>query len=228
MCRNVNLLVRFDHMRRKSYMLMVFGILLAVFTDQLTKCLVVRSMEVGDSIPLIKDVFEIHYIQNSGMAWGMFSGRTSILAILSVIMVLALLYVYHNIIDGRYYRPLRVLIIFIIGGAVGNLIDRFMLGYVVDFLYFKLINFPVFNVADIYVTMGVILLVLLMLIKYKGKDLDVLLGDGIRLEDGSYKEKKRKKKGAAAEVEATAEVTKEAEEAAKEETEVKTEEKSVE
>ncbi len=182
-------------MKKKN---LIFAIGLFVFIilfDQLTKLLVVHNMELNDSVPLISDVFEIHYIQNTGMAWGLFSGKTWLLAIVSGVMLVALIYVYHNISEGRYYRLLRILLICIVGGAYGNLLDRLRLGYVVDFLYFKLINFPVFNVADIFVTVSVILLIILMIFKYKGNDLDVMLGEKIRLEDGTYKDKKKKKDG---------------------------------
>ncbi len=172
---------------------LVIGIVIIITVDQLTKLFITGNMQLNESIPWIKDVFEIRYIQNTGMAWGLFSNRTWLLAVISIVLMAGLLYVYRNIMDGRYYAPIRILLICIIGGAIGNLIDRIRLGYVVDFLYFKLIDFPVFNVADIFVTVSVILLVILMIFKYKGKDLDVMLGDGIRLEDGTYTEKKRKK-----------------------------------
>ena len=180
-------------MKRKNYLIALGLFILIIIFDQLTKLLVVHNMELGESIPVIRDVFEIHYIQNTGMAWGLFSGKTWLLALFSVVMLAALLYVYHNIAEGRYYRMIRILLICIVGGAYGNLLDRIRLGYVIDFLYFKLINFPVFNVADIFVTISVILLILLMIFKYKGNDLDVMLGEKIRLEDGTYIEKKRRR-----------------------------------
>ena len=192
-------------MKRKNYLIALGLFMLIILFDQLTKLLVVHNMELGDSSPVIKDVFEIHYIQNTGMAWGLFSGKTWLLAIFSGIMLVALLYVYHNIAEGRYYRVIRVLLICIVGGAYGNLLDRIRLGYVIDFLYFKLINFPVFNVADIFVTVSVILLIILMIFKYKGNDLDVMLGEKLRLEDGTYIEKKKKKKQSPEEKEETEE-----------------------
>ena len=192
-------------MRKKSYLFLLLGVLGIVLIDQLTKLLVTNNMELNESIPWITDVFELRYIRNTGMAWGMFNDKTWLLTVISLLMMAALLYVYHNITEGRYYRLLRILIICIIGGAVGNLIDRVRLGYVVDFLYFKLIDFPVFNVADIFVTVSVILLVILMIFKYKWKDLDVLLGDKIRLENGTYVEKKSRKDAGKEEVKATEE-----------------------
>ena len=191
--------------RKKNYLFLVLGTLVIIFIDQLTKIIVTNSMELDASIPVIRDVFDIHYIRNTGMAWGLFRDRTWLLALVSVIMIAGLLYVYHHISEGKYYRVLRILLICIIGGAFGNLIDRIRLNYVIDFLYFKPINFPVFNVADIFVTVSVILLLILMIFKYKGKDLDVMLGDKIRQEDGTYVEKKSGRTGKKQNDEANAE-----------------------
>ena len=178
----------------RQILLPILGVIGIILIDQITKLIIVNNLELNESIPWIKDVFEIRYIQNTGMAWGMFSNRTWLLALISVILMAGLIYVYRNLMGSRYYAPLRILVISIIGGAAGNLIDRIRLNYVVDFLYFKLIDFPVFNVADIFVTVSVILLVILMIFKYKGRDLDVMLGDKLRLEDGTYIEKKSQKK----------------------------------
>ena len=161
-------------MKRKNYLIALGLFMLIILFDQLTKLLVVHNMELGDSSPVIKDVFEIHYIQNTGMAWGLFSGKTWLLAIFSGIMLVALLYVYHNIAEGRYYRVIQVLLICIVGGAYGNLLDRIRLGYVIDFLYFKLINFPIFNVADIFATVSAFLLFFLCIFYYRDEELSFL------------------------------------------------------
>ena len=118
-------------------------VIFVVLFDQITKMLVVRNMGLNDSKPLIEDVFELHYIQNTGSAWGMFSGKTIILTIVSLVLMGGIVYVLWNLSNDAYYRSLRLFISMIMGGAIGNMIDRIRLGYVVDFLYFKLINFPV-------------------------------------------------------------------------------------
>ena len=74
------------------------------------------------------------------------------------------------------YQDLRILFIFVFSGAVGNMIDRMRFGYVVDMFDFRLINFPVFNVADIYVTCSMIILLIFILFKYKDNELDDLFG----------------------------------------------------
>ena len=165
-------------------------VIFVVLFDQITKMLVVRNMGLNDSKPLIEDVFELHYIQNTGSAWGMFSGKTLILTIVSLLLMGGLVYVLWNLSSDRYYRLLRLFISMIMGGAIGNMIDRIRLGYVVDFLYFKLINFPVFNVADIFVTVPIILVIIFVIVRYHGDDFDVMLGDKVRLGDKLYMEKK--------------------------------------
>ena len=81
---------------------------------------------------------------------------------------------------SRHYMPLRVCAVLIVSGALGNFIDRVRLDYVVDFLYFKLIDFPIFNVADIYVTVTTIFLFLLLCFYYKEEELEQILHSGKR------------------------------------------------
>ena len=90
---------------------------------------------------------------------------------ISAIAVIALIIAYIRIPGDRKYLPLRLIVIFLCAGAAGNLIDRVTLHYVRDFIYFSLLDFPVFNVADIYVTVSVFLLIILILFYYKEEDL---------------------------------------------------------
>ena len=114
---------------------------------------------------------EFYYIQNRGAAFGIFQNGTLILGIISAVALAVLIFVYLRIPDGKKYLPLRLVLIFIAAGAAGNLYDRITLHYVRDFIYFSLIDFPVFNVADIYVTCSVFILAFLILFYYKEEDL---------------------------------------------------------
>ena len=183
-----------DNHKKYALINVIVTIIFVILFDQVTKLIVIRNLGLGESKPIIKDVFEFHHIHNTGSAWGLFSGKTWALAVVSVILSAALCYVIVNLLHSPYYRFLRFLFACILGGAIGNMIDRFRLGYVTDFLYFKLINFPVFNVADIFVTVPIILLVILFIFKYRGNDFDVLLGEKLRMPDGTYVEKKELKK----------------------------------
>lgn len=147
----------------------LFVILVAV--DLFTKSLAVQNLQDGRHVELIHGVLEFYYIQNKGAAFGMFQNGTFILSIVSLIALVVLVVLYMRLPDGKKYMPLRVTLIFIAAGAAGNLIDRVTLQYVRDFIYFSLIDFPVFNVADIYVTCSVFVLAWLILFYYKEDDL---------------------------------------------------------
>ena len=114
------------------------------------------------------------YLRNSGAAWGMLSGKINLFLVFTVIVMLIVTYVIINLPATRKYMPLLITCTLLVSGAVGNFIDRVRFGYVRDFIYFKLINFPVFNVADCYVTVSVALLIILILFVYKEDDFGFL------------------------------------------------------
>lgn len=147
----------------------IFIILIAF--DLLTKSIAVNALEDGKRIPLIPGALEFYYIQNRGAAFGIFQNGTFILGVISAIALAVIIFIYLRVPDGNKYLPLRLDLVFIAAGAAGNLFDRITLQYVRDFIYFSLIDFPVFNVADIYVTCSVFILAYLILFYYKEEDL---------------------------------------------------------
>lgn len=159
----------------KSVLMGVIGFLILVLADQWTKKMAVLRLKDQDPIVLIKNVFELYYLENRGAAFGIFQGKRFAFLIITVVILLVLAYCFWNIPYTAKYTSLRCIIVLIGAGAVGNFIDRMSNGYVVDFFYFKLINFPVFNVADIYVTLSAVFLAILLLFKYKEEDLNVLV-----------------------------------------------------
>lgn len=108
------------------------------------------------------------------MAFGMLEGRQFLFIGICVLFCIALVWIFVRLPKNRYYLPLVITGGVLFSGAVGNFIDRLHCGYVVDFIYFSLIDFPVFNIADIYVVCGGIALVLLVIFKYKDEDFDFL------------------------------------------------------
>ena len=142
--------------------------------DLFTKSLAVNALRDGKRIPLIPGVLEFYYIQNRGAAFGMFQSGTFILSLVSLAALIVLILIYLKVPDGKKYLPLRLVLIFIAAGAAGNLYDRITLKYVRDFIYFSLIDFPVFNVADIYVTCSVFVLAFLIFFYYKEEDLQFI------------------------------------------------------
>lgn len=131
-------------------------VLFSVLADQATKKLVTAAMAQNERIPVIPGLFSFCYIENKGAAWGMLSGsRWVFLVVTALALVILPIFLYR-------YRKLPFLFGFslslVLGGAIGNMIDRLFLGSVVDFFEFTFIDFPVFNVADICVTVGTVLM----------------------------------------------------------------------
>ena len=145
-----------------------------ILFDQWTKMLAVKHLMNQDPYVMIEGVFQLRYLENRGAAFGMMQGQKTFFLITATIAVLLIAYAYFKLPWEKRFHPLRVIGLFIAGGAVGNMIDRVVLGYVVDFFYFELINFPIFNVADIYVSCATVLLAILILFYYKEDELDCL------------------------------------------------------
>jgi signal peptidase II len=150
----------------------IISFLILVFLDQFTKYLVDHKMALYDAIPVIENVFEIHYIRNPGTAWGLLANRQTLFIICTILVFIIGITIYCRCAKLGKYKDIQALLVMIIAGGMGNFIDRIRYQYVIDFLYFKLINFPVFNVADCYVTVGFILLILVVLFKYKEEDFE--------------------------------------------------------
>lgn len=154
----------------KQLMVMLLSVLVLVVFDQWTKHLAVLYLKDQEAIVLIRGVFELRYLQNRGAAFGMFQDQRIVFLVITCIIMAAVCYIYWKLPGNRHYTPLRVICIFILSGALGNMIDRYLQGYVVDFLYFSLIDFPIFNVADIYVTVSAFAFLVLGLFYYKEED----------------------------------------------------------
>lgn len=158
-----------------SYLPAIISFLILVFIDQTTKFYIDHTMDLYDSIPVFKDIFEIHYIRNSGAAWGIFENKQIIFYICTIIVLVIGCIFYVRCAKSNKYHDIKILLVLILSGAVGNFIDRLRFQYVIDFLYFKLIDFPVFNIADCYVTIGFFIMIFLLLFKYKEEDLEYLM-----------------------------------------------------
>jgi len=146
---------------RKKYIILTVAPLVAV-VDQISKFWITRSFYLFESVPVVKNIFHITYVTNTGSAFSMFSGYGGWL-MLMVAAVLALIYVYVSSRADAMPAGSIVAFALILGGGTGNLIDRIVRGSVVDFLDFRV--FPVFNIADTAITCGISLLVLTSIIK---------------------------------------------------------------
>ena len=166
-----------QHPRLLALAVTAVGILL----DQLTKLLVSGGMALGDTIPILKDVLHITYVRNTGAAFGMLADRRWIFLVISTITILALAVF---LLRTSSRDPLLIVSLsMILSGGIGNMIDRLALGYVVDFIDFRLINFAVFNGADSFVCVGAALLFLAVLFEPKKKEEQPTAGDGTSEEE---------------------------------------------
>lgn len=146
--------------------------ILLVFLDQITKYFARRELGAKNRvISIIPKVLSFHYLENRGAVWGIMQGRYGLLTIITFIILMAFIIFMIRIPHEKRYFPLYFVSVFIVSGAVGNLIDRIGFGFVTDFIYFEIIDFPIFNVADIYVTCSVIALAFLILFYYKDEEL---------------------------------------------------------
>ena len=155
----------------KKYIVALLVIAGLVGFDQWTKALAVSNLMGQDPFVLLPGVFEFHYSENRGAAFGILQNQRLFFLILTVIILAFIVFAFIKIPSTKKFRPLQYLCVLIAAGAIGNMIDRFFMGYVVDFLYFSLIDFPIFNVADCYITCSAILLIILIAFYYKDEDL---------------------------------------------------------
>jgi signal peptidase II len=149
-------------------MLWILIIVLITVLDQITKLLVTKYIEYGEKIPIIKNFFFLTYHENTGAAWGILpNGRYFFIAITILLSIVMIYYLFKT--NNKYYK---VSLTLILGGAIGNLIDRITKGKVVDFLdfYFGSYNFPTFNVADSSIVIGTFLLAFFILLIYKEQE----------------------------------------------------------
>ena len=139
--------------------------LCVIFIDQFTKFVIRVRLAVGQSVPVIKDVFHVTYVQNTGAGFGILQNQQVLLSWFSIIVIGVILYYYDKALKNDFTLATVALIL---GGAIGNLIDRISWRYVIDFIDFRI--WPAFNVADEAITIGVIGLVTYLFKKeLKGK-----------------------------------------------------------
>lgn len=185
-----------ERKNKKTLILSGILVLILIALDQFTKYLAVVFLKNKPAIPIIKDIFELQYLENTSAAFGMdpisllhnifhfdifiqnpelyLNVRMWFFYLLTIGMILLFIWVFMKVPTHKRMIFIDIIIIFITAGAIGNLIDRISQQFVVDFLYFKLIDFPIFNVADIYVTCAAIALLILGIFYYKDEDVEMI------------------------------------------------------
>lgn len=154
----------------KYTLYLILGAAVLVGIDLWTKVLAVTHLKGKDAFVLIPGVLELDYLQNPGAAFGILRDQQWFFYIVTILMLLFIVAVYYKMPKTKKYLPMHIVLIFIVAGALGNFIDRVAFQYVRDFIYFSLIDFPKFNVADSYITVGCILVFIMVLFVYKDDD----------------------------------------------------------
>lgn len=135
-----------------------------VLIDQITKYIASVCLQGKDAFVILKNVFEFRYLEggNTGAAFGILEGKTVALGVVSVVVAIVLFIIYVKLSRIEKYKNVSMALLFMIAGAIGNGIDRLLHQYVIDFIYVRAINFPIFNVADCYVTLAAVALFLMI------------------------------------------------------------------
>ncbi len=158
-------------MKRQYYIsISLFITIVILLLDQITKFIVASSMRVGDSFNVIPHFLNITSHRNNGAAWGILSGKMSFFYIITIIILVVLIIFYIK--EAKQHLLMQVAISLLFSGALGNFIDRVLHGEVVDFVDTNIFgyNFPIFNVADSSLTIGVLLIVIALLTDMKKEE----------------------------------------------------------
>ena len=158
-------------MKRQYYIsISLFITIVILLLDQITKFIVASSMRVGDSFNVIPNFLNITSHRNNGAAWGILSGKMSFFYIITIIILVVLIIFYIK--EAKQHLLMQVAISLLFAGALGNFIDRVLHGEVVDFVDTNIFgyNFPIFNVADSSLTIGVLLIVIALLTDMKKEE----------------------------------------------------------
>lgn len=168
----------------------LFTIALIVI-DQFTKLQVIEKLDRVEGKEVLKGFLSFQYVENTGVAFGLFAGKIKLITIFAILITLIIFLLIHVIENSiinfdtnknsvnknkfkRKFTFLQFILAAIIAGSIGNIIDRIKYGYVVDFLKFDFIDFPVFNVADCYVTVSAVILLFTLMFFIKEEELELV------------------------------------------------------
>lgn len=160
--------------KKKLFLLDAVIAIVLIIVDQFTKHLAIVNLKDQPAIPIIKGVLELDYLENRGVAFGMFQNQKFFILLVGIVFMVFILFVMLQMPVNKKFTVVHIILACIIAGGIGNMIDRFTYSYVVDFISFVLIHFPIFNVADCYVVCATIALFIMFLFVLKEEDLEFL------------------------------------------------------
>ena len=163
-------------MRKRTKMLLIDVVVMLVLLglDQLTKYLAIINLKNHPAVVLWDGVLELNYLENRGSAFGMLQNQKFFILFIGVVFLAVILFFLFKLPEEKKFCTVHILLSAIVAGGVGNMIDRLRFDYVVDFISFVLIHFPIFTVADCYIVVATIVLFLLFLFVFEEKDLEFL------------------------------------------------------
>ncbi len=160
--------------RKKIIVIDILVSVLAVAADQISKYLIRQKLDVHEYIDIIPGVFQFYHHENTGASWGIFQGHAVAFTLIAFIVIAAMGVLLFRIPAQKKFIRLHLSLSLIMAGALGNAIDRIDKGSVTDFLYAKIIDFPIFNVADCFIVCSTIWLMIMIIFIYKDEDMDFL------------------------------------------------------
>ena len=146
-------------MKKRGIVAGIIAVLIVL--DQLVKAYVVQNIALGEVKPWIPNLVSLTYLQNRGAAFSMLQDQQLLFAVITLVVVLGAIWYLHKHMEDSFWMVLGLTLI--IAGGLGNFIDRISQGFVVDMFHLDFVNFAIFNVADSYLTVGVVVLLLTML-----------------------------------------------------------------
>ena len=152
--------------------IVIAAVLLAL--DQYTKYLAILHLKNRPALVLIDGVLELQYLENRGSAFGMLQNQKFFILFVGIVFLAVIVFFLFRMRLQKKYNIVHILLSVVIAGGIGNIVDRFRFDYVVDFISFVLINYPIFNVADCYIVVAMIILFLLFVFAFNEKDLEFL------------------------------------------------------
>lgn len=149
-------------------------LLVTIFIDRFSKYFVEIKLKGHPSYPLIGNILELRYLENPGAAFGLLKNQKYFFILVASIVLLTIVYVIIKTPAKCKYISMHIFLVLIGSGAISNSVDRLLYGYVIDFVYFSVINFPIFNIADVFITVSTVLLILFLVFGFKEDDLNFL------------------------------------------------------
>lgn len=164
-------------MRKKSNLMLFVDLIVALVLlagDQFTKYLAIVHLKNQTAYVLIEGVLELKYLENRGSAFGILQNQKIFILLVGFAGLAVILFFLFKMPNNKKLRVAHIALSAIVAGGIGNMVDRLRFNYVVDFIYFSLIDFPIFNVADCYIVVFSIMLLFLFMFVYKESDLEFL------------------------------------------------------